>query len=309
LAPSMTQRRPGWLSAQSALDQRAQEGRAHPLILGRRLDEAEEHLLPRERDLQGDDHGVVGERFPVQEEGHEVITVQPALTQRLELTRTRPDEPARDGRGAEPEGRRDGLRALRAGPAAQAPEDFEQHPPISLSRLMEALIRPEGNLPVRGEIPHPGVRDGELLIREVDRPALAAPADEPGAATAAPVPLARERRHLRLQRLANCFEAHGDKGLDERHGAVDPLCCWHGAQATEAHVFHLALSLHSEYPFHGSAPYCVRLWGVRAEPTSPHGSRFVNFQRRMTHFRVKFALIKTARALPIKSDPCSEKWS
>jgi hypothetical protein len=95
-------------------------------------------------------------------------------------------------------------------------------------------------------IPHPLVRDGELLIREVDRPPLLAPADDPWAAAGATVPFACQGGDLGLQSLRHGLQAQRDEGVDERHRAVHTLRCRHCGQRSEAHVFHLALSVDSD---------------------------------------------------------------
>ena len=55
-------------------DQRAQERRQHPLVLRVRFDEAQEAFLSGERDAERDDHRCRGERLPVQDDGHHVLT-------------------------------------------------------------------------------------------------------------------------------------------------------------------------------------------------------------------------------------------
>ena len=48
-----------------------QERRADRLVLGGRLDEAEDLLLPLQRHPQGDDHRILGERLAVEHHGDE----------------------------------------------------------------------------------------------------------------------------------------------------------------------------------------------------------------------------------------------
>jgi len=59
------------------------------LILGRRLDEAQDHLLAGQGDPQGDDHRVLGEGLPIQEQGDDVVPVQAPFLEGLEVLRTR----------------------------------------------------------------------------------------------------------------------------------------------------------------------------------------------------------------------------
>lgn len=93
----------------------------------------------------------------------------------LELAGARPDEAPRNSRGAQAERGRDRLGALSVGLAAQSAQDAEQAPPIGPPRPLQALIRHEGGLPVAGGVRDLAVGDGELLIREVDRPAWPPP--------------------------------------------------------------------------------------------------------------------------------------
>jgi len=144
---------------------------------GRGLHKAEDHLLARERDPQGNDHRVVRERLPIHDEGDDVVALEATLAQLAEPPNARPDEPARDGRGSQAEGRRDGLRALGVGATAQVPEHLQEHPAIGLPGVLEALVGAEQDLPVTREIPDTRVGDRELLIQQVHRPALVPPAD------------------------------------------------------------------------------------------------------------------------------------
>jgi hypothetical protein len=68
-----------------ALHQVAEEGGTHLLVLRAGLDEAEEDLLARHGDPEGQHHFVLGEGLPVEEEGGNVVAVQPALQEGAEL--------------------------------------------------------------------------------------------------------------------------------------------------------------------------------------------------------------------------------
>ncbi len=67
------------------------------------------------------------------------------------------------------------------------------------------MVGGEGYLGVVRQVPDPGVGDGELLIGEVDGPALAALTDHARPAAPAAVPFARQGDHLVLQGLCHRF--------------------------------------------------------------------------------------------------------
>src|SRR3990170_7146213 len=89
-----------------------EEGGAHLLVLRGRLDEPHGDLPPLKRDPQGNDHALGGKALAVQDDGHELLLVQPPLAKSPKRALARPDEAARDGRGGEAESLRDRLRAL-----------------------------------------------------------------------------------------------------------------------------------------------------------------------------------------------------
>lgn len=79
---------------------------------------------------------------------------------------------------------------------------------ISGPRDLELLVCAQRDLCGLGSVADAPAGDGDLLIREVDRPPLLAPEGNPWAAAGAAVPFAR-------QGLRHGFQAEGDEGLDE----------------------------------------------------------------------------------------------
>ena len=75
--------RPSSRRLNTALDQPPQEGGAPPLVLGGGLCEARDPLLPRRGDGERDDHLIVGERLPVQEEHQPLGVVMSPLMERM----------------------------------------------------------------------------------------------------------------------------------------------------------------------------------------------------------------------------------
>ena len=134
------------VDSQPALQQGLEEVRGNSFVLRPALDETQDDLLAREGDLQGDDHLVLGEGLPIQQEGDKVIGFQPTLAELLELPGTGPEEAPGNGRGAQAEDRGDRLGALSIGSAAQAPQDLEEQLPIGLMGLLQLLVGAEGDL-------------------------------------------------------------------------------------------------------------------------------------------------------------------
>jgi len=260
------------LGAQPPLDQLPEEGGAHRLILGRGLHESQDDLLPGEGDPQRDDHRILRKRLAIEQQGDEVVALQPPLAKLPQLLGARPDEPTGDGGRAQAERGGDRLGARLIPATGQAMQDLAKEPGISSSGLLELLVRGERDLGVLEPVAHPLVDDGELLIQQIHRPALPAPADGPRTAPRAAVPLSGQGDDLIPQGLLNGLQPDGDEGLDERHLPVHTLRCRHRDQPAEPDIFHLALSLDSEYPLHGAAPFCGGLWGFFTKPLHHTGA-------------------------------------
>ena len=113
-------------------------------------------------------------------------------------------------RGTQAEGARDGLRGGRVVPAAQPEEHLAEEPGIGGPRRLEGVVALQGDFPVLDTVPDAGVRDRELLIRQVDRAPLLAPADAPGLAPGALMAGAREVPDFRFQEVLDGLEADGD---------------------------------------------------------------------------------------------------
>ena len=77
---------------EAPLDQGPEERGQHLLVLGVRLDKAQEAFLPRHRDAQRDDHRRLGEGLAVQHQGHNVLPGQVPLLELAELGRAGLDE-------------------------------------------------------------------------------------------------------------------------------------------------------------------------------------------------------------------------
>jgi hypothetical protein len=86
--------------------------------------------------------------------------------------------------------------------------------------LLQALVGLKRNLPFGGQIPGPGVGDGDLLIGEIDRPFLPAPAYHSGEAASATVPFSGQGEDFLLQHLVDGCKTEGMRGLDQCHLGV-----------------------------------------------------------------------------------------
>jgi len=191
---------------------------------------------------------------------------------RGQLPGTGADKPPGDGGGTEPERGWDRLGARLVVPTAQAEEDLPEEPEIPVAGLAELLVGGQGHLRVPRQIADAGHGERQLLIREVHRALLLAPAHQPGLPPGAGVARARELSDLLCQEVSDGLEAQGNEGLDEGHLGVEaihlPVC----PQPTEADVFHLAFALDAEYPLHGAAPFSVGLLGVWQQPLHHTGA-------------------------------------
>ena len=92
------------LHPQPTLHQCPQECRTDRLVLGGRLDESQDLLLPLQRDSQGEDHRILRKRLAVEDHGHELVPVQAPLTEGLQVAGAGPDKAAGDARRAQPKG-------------------------------------------------------------------------------------------------------------------------------------------------------------------------------------------------------------
>ena len=188
------------LRPQPPLYQRPQERRTHRLVLGGRLDEAQELLLSLQCDPQGDDHRILRKRLAVEDHGHELVLVQAPLTEGPQVAGAGPDEAAGDTGGTQPKGGRHRLRTGGILPTGQAHQDLPEQAGIRRPRNLQPCVRGQRDLSVRAPITDSRDRDGQLLIGEVDRAWLLSPADHAGASTCPAVPGASQGDHLGLQR-------------------------------------------------------------------------------------------------------------
>ena len=83
---------------EAALHQLAQESGAHTRILGGRLHEAEEALLPRRGDAQRDEDLIVGEGLPVEQEHQPLGIIVTTRVQRRQRLGAGADEAPRHAR-------------------------------------------------------------------------------------------------------------------------------------------------------------------------------------------------------------------
>ena len=140
---------------EAPLDQGPEERGQHLLVLGVRLDKAQEPFVPRHRDAQRDDHRRLGERLAVQHEGHNVLPGEVPLLEFAEFRRAGLNERAghRRPRQADRPGNRLGGRRV------VAARDPIQHAPqqqvIDGAIAMQRLVRPQWNLALR-DMANPG---------------------------------------------------------------------------------------------------------------------------------------------------------
>ncbi len=99
-------------------------------------------------------------------------------------------------------------------PAAQAPQDPAEEAGILAPGGLQGGVRRERDLGVLPAIAHPRHRHGQLLVEEVDRAPLAAPADHAGAAPGAAVAGARELPDCLLEGRGDGLQAERDERLD-----------------------------------------------------------------------------------------------
>ena len=204
---------------EAPLDQRPQERRQHRRVLRVRFDEAEEALLPRQRDAQRDDHRRVGERLAVQEHGHHVLTGQVPLLERPQLRRAGLDEAPGHRRTREPD--RPGNH--RGGGLVVAAGDPVEHPPqqqvVHITIATHRLVGPQRDLAPR-DVANAGHTNRHTLPRQTHRPrvaAVTAPLDRlvfPGVARAG------QRRHFLVEQLLHVQQAQRDQGADQLHLGV-----------------------------------------------------------------------------------------
>jgi hypothetical protein len=156
------------LHPQSSRDQCPQECRTHRLVLGGRLDETQGLLLPLERKAQGHHHRILGECFAIEHDRHELVPVQPPLTEGLEVAGAGPDETAGDTGGTQPKRFRHRLRTGGVLPTGQTHQHLPEQAGIRRPRNLQPFVRGQRDLSVRGPITDARDRDGQLLIGEVD---------------------------------------------------------------------------------------------------------------------------------------------
>ena len=147
------------VDAQPAGQEAAQERRAGRRVLRARLDEAQEHLLPAQGDAQRDHHRVFGEPLPIQDQGDDVLAIQPPLLQRGQLAGGGVDVRAGDGRPAQAEGFGNGFSGGPIVAAAQAVEDPSQHTLIGCPWFLQPGVALHVDLEARLPIPDPGDRE------------------------------------------------------------------------------------------------------------------------------------------------------
>jgi hypothetical protein len=76
-----------------------QERCTNRLVLGGRLDKAQDLLPSLQRDPQGDDHGILRKRFAIEDHSHEFVLVQAPLTEGSQMASAGLDETAGDTGG------------------------------------------------------------------------------------------------------------------------------------------------------------------------------------------------------------------
>ena len=192
MAPSRTTRRPA-LYAQAPAPRAPGGRRADSLVLGRGLTKPSTTFSPVSVIPKRDHHAVLGEGLPIEDEGDDVVGAQVSRSWRawscLALAWMKRRETVE---ALKPKAARHGLRRGRVVPAAQPEEHLAEEPGIGGPRRLEGVVALQGDFPVLDTVPDAGVRDRELLIRQVDRAPLLAPADAPGLAAGALMAGARE---------------------------------------------------------------------------------------------------------------------
>ena len=125
LPPSTITRSP-WETSRPRSTKDRRNGVNSLLVLGVRLDKAQEQFVPRHRDAQRDDHRRLGERLAVQHEGHNVLPGEVPLLEFAEFRRAGLNERAghRRPRQADRPGNRLGGRRVVAArdPIQHAPQ-------------------------------------------------------------------------------------------------------------------------------------------------------------------------------------------
>ncbi len=245
---------------QAPLQEVPQEGGAGRGVLRARLHEAQQDLLPTHRDPQRDHHGIVGEHLPVQEQRDDVVLLQATFLQGLELAGRGPDVAPGDTRSAQAKRLGDRLGRGPIVPATQPIQHPPQHALIGGPWLLEPLVTLERDLHPRLPVADPRHQDRQLLVGEVDRARLSAPAHQVRDTVVTRIPGPGQRVHFLLEDVPDRLQAQGDQRLDERDPGVKILSRWNDRLV-------LALGAVSQYCGHGAAS---SLWCVGFPQQSIH---------------------------------------
>ncbi len=116
-------------------------GRLNKEVPDDRVDPNSESL-----DAHRNHHLVLGEGLPIEEQGHEIVPLQPALAELLQLLGTGPDEPAGDGGRTQTEDLRDERGGRGVVPVTEPVEDLEEEPGIGRVGDLQPVVDRQGDL-------------------------------------------------------------------------------------------------------------------------------------------------------------------
>ena len=208
---------------QAALDQVGQEASADPLVLGGRLHEAQRDLLSLQSDAQGDEDLLVGEALAVEEQRHQVVSLQGSFLEFGQLSRRAFHVAARHRGTGQAEGTRDGLGAGLVVARSDAFQHAQQQALVLVAGRLQSLVDQKRHLGPAGHIAHPRHLDAQFLVAQIHRSGL-----RPPSAQRLPGPLALIARPDQLldrplQLLGDGLQPQGDQALDGLEASVQIL--------------------------------------------------------------------------------------